>query len=959
VNNIKKFTQKDRYGNMMSFEFDVPPMESIPHPGMPIGTDTVPAWLTPGERVMNAEAERMYGPALEQMNEHGRAIQRAQGGTIPEYAAMGCKVKYKAAGGPVYAQEGMSPEQMSALLANQVLSGALDPRTAEAALANMGMGQGQAQAVTPSFALPQVPPTDYEAEALMGVRSYPEVPTSPQTLNTELPPIRPQQQPTPTDYEGDVYSGRRDYPEVPQVPGTLDAEPPQKYSDRVTQTRELLIQQEGYKTKPYKDTEGNWTVGAGHKITDKDILNRLNNNEDVTFTDDQLMGFFEKDLNTATEGAQKNFEGFNNYSPELQDALISMNYQLGTAGTAKFKEFKKALAEGNYAKAKAELDNSNWAKQTPARVEYLKSVIDKQAAQSVGNKNTITSESGQPVVDSRFGIESTYQGQDVTPEVPPVTEAPQMIDEFGIEQRDVAGGEGQVNPEVLQQKKIVEYNRYVDQEIAQGRKPESFDMWEFENYTTEGGRQAGTIQNEMAPPAPSIVEEAATPVDEFGNISRDLQAEPKTDVVPEISQGVIKTPAEIAAQETPPDVTQEQKKAAETVINQNQNEPNPYTDGMDDEQAEAVASNVETTGQQVANSNPQALNTITEAFKGAFGSLFDPQEMARMAIMYLGSRAMGYSHGGSLNFAAKNYIKRVDTKVSNREKIAQSQVGKSTPESIKKYLQTGDLGDLKAIATTKLSKDFVVFNVKGKPVNGYWDETSQQFYARDSQGGMFTIPPNTPKFKDDKSAETFAKWTKDSRAMVNSVIDDAFEGKDKPELGFITGAEIATQSASYFKNRGISIKDAETLYNMDAIVQNATRAAAEYASNNQDKKVSSIEPFLAQATAQAIVGTDYNLFMIDPTADPEDIEYVDPKNISKVMKSLESIALEQTENPTAARSKRDELLTRASYVWNNLPTEEQKKYGSPGEGENGFYLFLRTLLSDNKLTEEELTVKEK
>jgi len=112
MKNLKKFSQKDRYGNMISFEFEVPPMENqVPkfedyfnHPGQPQGTDTVPAWLTPGERVMNAEAERMYGPVLAQMNDDGRAIQAAQGGTIPnygpepEYAAGGCKVKYAAKG---------------------------------------------------------------------------------------------------------------------------------------------------------------------------------------------------------------------------------------------------------------------------------------------------------------------------------------------------------------------------------------------------------------------------------------------------------------------------------------------------------------------------------------------------------------------------------------------------------------------------------------------------------------------------------------------------------------------------------------------------------------------------------------------------------------------------------------------------------------------------------------------
>ena len=102
---LKNFTQKDRHGNMISYDFyesddnmGVPEMQSIPqHPGSPKGTDTVPAWLTPGEFVMNAEATRMFEPQIEQMNNAGRAVQAQQGGTIPEYAANG---------GPVYFAEG-------------------------------------------------------------------------------------------------------------------------------------------------------------------------------------------------------------------------------------------------------------------------------------------------------------------------------------------------------------------------------------------------------------------------------------------------------------------------------------------------------------------------------------------------------------------------------------------------------------------------------------------------------------------------------------------------------------------------------------------------------------------------------------------------------------------------------------------------------------------------------------
>jgi hypothetical protein len=105
---IKKIMHKDRHGAQVSIEFGeggaasnlveqflggmgVPAMQDIPqeHPGDPKGTDTVPAWLTPGEFVMNAEATRMFEPQIEEMNNAGRAVQRQQGGSIPEYKALG------------------------------------------------------------------------------------------------------------------------------------------------------------------------------------------------------------------------------------------------------------------------------------------------------------------------------------------------------------------------------------------------------------------------------------------------------------------------------------------------------------------------------------------------------------------------------------------------------------------------------------------------------------------------------------------------------------------------------------------------------------------------------------------------------------------------------------------------------------------------------------------------------
>lgn len=118
MDNIKKYTRKTAADGAVteSYEFHVPPMQEIPkpvegdvtfgnpaeHPGEPRGVDTIPAWLSEGEFVVNPEAVEMYGPEIEAMNNHGRIVQAAEGGLIPPmYNKCGGKVEYKAEGGIV------------------------------------------------------------------------------------------------------------------------------------------------------------------------------------------------------------------------------------------------------------------------------------------------------------------------------------------------------------------------------------------------------------------------------------------------------------------------------------------------------------------------------------------------------------------------------------------------------------------------------------------------------------------------------------------------------------------------------------------------------------------------------------------------------------------------------------------------------------------------------------------
>jgi hypothetical protein len=98
------------------------------------------------------------------------------------------------------------------------------------------------------------------------------------------------------------------------------------------------------------------------------------------------------------------------------------------------------------------------------------------------------------------------------------------------------------------------------------------------------------------------------------------------------------------------------------------------------------------------------LDKSMEYFKNAFSSMFNGEELARMAMIYAGSRALGYSHNGSLNYSMKNYMKRVDANLAEAKKFSLTDKAREayTEKSLKEYAKTGDRDVLerKASGTT-------------------------------------------------------------------------------------------------------------------------------------------------------------------------------------------------------------------------------------------------------------------
>ena len=125
----------------------------------------------------------------------------------------------------------------------------------------------------------------------------------------------------------------------------------------------LLEFEEGRRRSAYKCTNGFWTIGVGHRLTDKELgmyEERISNSE--------VDNLLETDITEATEAAKK-YPWFDKLNEARQAVVISMIFQLGTFGFAKFQNTIKLIAKGNYEAAAAQMLRSLWAKQTPNRAK--------------------------------------------------------------------------------------------------------------------------------------------------------------------------------------------------------------------------------------------------------------------------------------------------------------------------------------------------------------------------------------------------------------------------------------------------------------------------------------------------------------------------------------------------------------------------------------------------------------
>ena len=819
MHNIKSITQKDRYGNMFSLELfedqGIPMLMMIPdmpngyngadtrsHPGKPKGTDTVPAWLTPGENVVNAEASRIPGnqEKIDEMNEQGRAIQQAQGGPIPTYQSQGGTMPAANINGNEFVK------------AAQAVGLSTDKSTLNkiANLVNQGMSVTEAAKAVASKPV-------YSASGM-------EVPRYDGMLNSL----------------GQRLSDRNGGP---------------MYAAEGADVNELLRRflelEEGQRNTAYLDSAGVPTIGFGStrgvKMGDKidDAQARQKLMADMRVAEEDYNKLVTADLNPNQQTAVKSLL-FNIGGPQFANSKARAALNAGD-----FETFQKEASEFRMADGKV-------LPGLEARRAREMSLFNKPIAQAVAEQQATDKPSIIPPVVGMIGDQKVYsddmgefvmtpegesyldntQAKMVSREVPEIAAVPPTPLGERLATEATTAKPTNLSSITDQAKRFAMYplefaGLPVDADAPGVPVPNIFDVLPedpgmtnvnaaiVKNDTENEARLANLINqkkanNETVTPelvqmhkdaVKKLADSKATQAKELSDRAAAKAADekavaeaqsyvPEENKVPPKTEDTTKTTDRAAAAAA-------KVKAAEDIAKQNST-TKPVTQSPED---------VNKAGKQKLKEDPTFAEEIKQGFIDMFGEMFNPKEIARMVVMYAGSRALGYDHSASLGYSAKQYVKRIDAEYTQRQKDVRDKdfMEAYTKKSLDNYLKTGDRNDL-----IEKPVDSSATNITGQsgttfdrytgtevPVYKMGSGKNARLVVRSGDGFVDATSSRfevvNPKLHDlNEIRDEFQKRLGNQVDELNKTI-----GKDDPKLDFSTETLADEARALYVSNRDL------------------------------------------------------------------------------------------------------------------------------------------------------------
>lgn len=131
----------------------------------------------------------------------------------------------------------------------------------------------------------------------------------------------------------------------------------------------ILKFEEGYRAKPYIDTEGYPTVAYGIKLGPRGCPI-----ENYTFAVPEVVGSVWLETLLSNNRLQMNaipgiVDALRHCNEPRSDILYSMAWQMGVEGLAGFKNMLALISQENFTAAASSMLMSKWARQTPNRAK--------------------------------------------------------------------------------------------------------------------------------------------------------------------------------------------------------------------------------------------------------------------------------------------------------------------------------------------------------------------------------------------------------------------------------------------------------------------------------------------------------------------------------------------------------------------------------------------------------------
>jgi lysozyme len=158
-------------------------------------------------------------------------------------------------------------------------------------------------------------------------------------------------------------------------------------------TKAMIIQHEGKRNKPYKDSLGLWTVGVGHLIGDGKTLPPEWNK---TFSDEEVMNLFEEDFAHHKKIAEET-PGYQAANEGGKAAFIDLSFNMGK-WWPKWPTTKKLLENEQFEDAAGAMKDSKWYSQVGNRAVTITSLV---AQAGDGRGEQIASGSNEVAITKR------------------------------------------------------------------------------------------------------------------------------------------------------------------------------------------------------------------------------------------------------------------------------------------------------------------------------------------------------------------------------------------------------------------------------------------------------------------------------------------------------------------------------------------------------------------------------